>query len=186
MLKKTITYDDLDGNPVTEDFYFNLTKAELVELEVSEKDGFNKTLQAIVEAEDNQNIIGHFKKLILLSYGVRHEDNVQFIKNDEVRTRFSQMDAYSVLFAELATDDQAAVAFMTGVVPKGMAEEAEKIARKVETTPELPTAPPVLERTNPRTDEELLMMKPDAMSREELQRAFVLKSQPNEAPVATT
>ena len=35
MLKKTITYTDYNDNERTEDFYFNFSKAELTEMELS-------------------------------------------------------------------------------------------------------------------------------------------------------
>lgn len=117
MLKKTITYTDFNGDTQTEDFYFHLSKAELVELELSEKGGFAEMLQSIVEAEDGKTIIAKFKELILKAYGVRSEDGRRFIKNDKLSEEFSQTEAYSQLFIELATDADHAATFMKGVVP---------------------------------------------------------------------
>jgi hypothetical protein len=121
MLKKTITYDTFDGESVTEDFYFNITQAELVELEVSADEGFAESLKKIVASNNGRQIIDTFKKIILFSYGVKSEDGKRFIKNEEVRTEFSQTEAYSKLFMELSTDAGAAAAFVNAVIPQNLA-----------------------------------------------------------------
>lgn len=128
MLKKTITYENVfTGEPISEDFYFNLSKAEVVELELSHKDGLKATLERIVEAKDGKGIVEEFQKIILLAYGKRSEDGRRFIKNDEVREEFKSTGAYSALFMELVTDTDAAVNFVRGIIPAGMDEEAAKI-----------------------------------------------------------
>ncbi len=117
MLKKTIVYEDYNGNEVTEDFYFNLSKAELVELQLSTKIGFAETLQEIIKAEDGQQIIDHFKKIILMAVGQKSEDGRRFIKTQEIRDDFSQTEAYSQLFVDLATNAEGAAEFIKGIVP---------------------------------------------------------------------
>jgi hypothetical protein len=117
MLKKTISYTDFDGNERTEDFYFNLTKAEATEMEMSTEGGLVRTLQKIVAEKDAKRIIEAFKDLILRSYGEKSPDGKRFIKNQEVRDSFSQTEAYSVLFMELATNAEAAAAFVNGILP---------------------------------------------------------------------
>jgi hypothetical protein len=121
MLKKTITFEDLDGNTVTEDFYFHLSKADLVELEVT-ADGNSMELmvQRIAKANDGRGIIDTFKKIILMSVGERSEDGRRFIKTQEIRDAFEQSEAYSELFLELATNAQAGIDFISGVVPKSL------------------------------------------------------------------
>lgn len=126
MLKRDITYEDFDGEQVTETFYFNLTKSEIIELEVSYKEGLQAALLRIVKAQDNKTLIAEFKKIVLLAYGERSEDGKRFIKNDEIREAFSQTAAYDALFMELATSDDAAATFIKGVVPKDFAKEIEK------------------------------------------------------------
>lgn len=120
MLKRPITYEDLDGNQVTEIHYFNMSKAELLELEVGYKEGFGEHLQKIAQTNDRAALVAEFKKLILMSYGVRSDDGTgkRFIKNDKLREEFEQTGAYSALFMELATNDKAAAEFVNGVVPK--------------------------------------------------------------------
>jgi len=117
MLKKTITYTDYDGVQRTEDFYFNLSKAEIAEMELSTAGGLDKTINRIVAEQDGARIIALFKDLVLKSYGKKSDDGRRFIKNQELRDDFAQTEAYSDLFMELATDADAAAAFVNGIVP---------------------------------------------------------------------
>lgn len=117
MLKKTITYTDYNGNERTEDFYFNLTKAEIMELEMSTSGGFVEMIKRIVSAQDAPTIIKIFKELVLKAYGEKSADGKRFKKNEEITTAFAETEAYSQLFMELATDADAAAAFVNGIVP---------------------------------------------------------------------
>lgn len=117
MLKKTITYTDYNGNECTEDFYFNLTKAELMEMELSVAGGMTELIQKVVNANDVPTIVKIFKELIFKAYGEKSADGKRFIKSEELSTAFSQTEAYSILFTELATDSKAAANFVNGVIP---------------------------------------------------------------------
>ena len=117
MLKKTITYTDYNGVERKEDFYFNLTKAEIMEMEMSTSGGLTEMINRIVAAQDAPAIIKIFKELVLKAYGVKSPDGKRFIKSDELATEFAQTEAYSQLFMELATDAEAASAFVNGIVP---------------------------------------------------------------------
>lgn len=117
MLKKTITYTDYNGVERTEDHYFNLTKAEIMEMEMSTTGGLTEMIQRIVAAKDAPAIIKVFKDLILKAYGVKSPDGKRFIKSKEISDAFSQTEAYSQLFMELATDADAAAEFVNGIVP---------------------------------------------------------------------
>lgn len=117
MLKKTITYTDYNGFERTEDFYFNLTKAELMEMEMTTAGGLAEMIDRIVKANDAPAIITIFKDLVLKAYGEKSADGKRFIKSEELRTAFSQTEAYSQLFMELATDADAAGKFVNGIVP---------------------------------------------------------------------
>lgn len=129
MLKKTITYTDYEGTERTEDFYFNLTKAEVAEMELEQTGGLVKLIEKIVAEQDATKIVAIFKDLILRSYGEKSADGRRFIKNDEVREDFAQTEAYSELFMELATDANAAVGFVDGIVPNiPNADKAEILA----------------------------------------------------------
>ena len=117
MLKKTITYTDYNGTERTEDFYFNLTKAELMEMEMGTTGGLSEMINRIVAAQDAPSIIKIFKDLVLKAYGQKSPDGRQFIKRPELSEAFSQTEAYSQLFMELATDADAAAKFVNGIVP---------------------------------------------------------------------
>lgn len=136
MLKKTIKFNDLDGNEVEEVHYFHLNKAELVEMEMSHDGGLSATLQRIVETEDGQGIIREFKLIVLGAYGKRSDDGRRFIKNQQLRDEFEASEAYSALFMELITNTEAAIDFVNGVIPQGLAEEAAKIAETAPPKPE--------------------------------------------------
>ncbi len=128
MLKKTITYNDYNGTARTEDFYFNLSQAEVMEMEMSTAGGLAEMIKRIVASQDAPSIIKVFKDLILKAYGEKSADGKRFIKSEELATAFSQTEAYSILFTELATDDKAAAAFINGIVPAEMSKKAIKAA----------------------------------------------------------
>ena len=124
MLKKTITYTDFSGNERKEDFYFNLTKAEIMEMEMGTTGGMAEMIQRIVAAQDAPAIIKIFKDLILKAYGQKSPDGKRFIKNDEIREEFVSTEAYSQLFMELATDADAAAKFVNGIMPADMVQKS--------------------------------------------------------------
>lgn len=126
MIKKSITYTDFDDNERTEDFYFNLSKSELMEMDFSQIGGMDKMIKAIVNAQDTKRIIELFKEIILRSYGEKSLDGKQFIKvrdGHKLADEFAQTAAYDELFMELATDDKAAAEFINGIIPKALAKQ---------------------------------------------------------------
>ena len=127
MLKRTITYTDFNGDEVKEDFFFHLSKAELVELEVSHQGGLSVAMQKIIDSNDGKAVIAEFKHIVLMAYGQRSEDGKRFIKNQTLRDEFESSEAYSTLFFELVTDADAAATFMNGIIPTGLVEDVEKI-----------------------------------------------------------
>lgn len=124
MLKKTITYKDYNGTERTEDFYFNLSKAELMEMEMGTSGGLAEMIQKIVAAQDSPAIIKIFKDLVLKAYGEKSADGRRFEKSEKLSTEFSQTEAYSILFMELATDADAAAKFVNGIVPTDINKNA--------------------------------------------------------------
>lgn len=126
MLKRNIAYEDFNGNKVVETFYFNLSEAELVEMEVGTEGGFGELLQKIIKTQDGKALISEFKKLILAAYGQKSDDGKRFVKNDTLREEFSQTAAYNMLFVELATNELAAADFIKGVIPASMSSEIAK------------------------------------------------------------
>jgi hypothetical protein len=117
MLKKTITYTDYNGTERKEDFYFNLSKAEVMEMEMSTSGGLAQMINKIIETQDSPAIIKIFKDLILKAYGEKSPDGKRFIKSPELSEAFAQTEAYSNLFMELATDADAAAKFVNGITP---------------------------------------------------------------------
>ena len=117
MLKKTITFTDYNGNERTEDYYFNLTQAEVTEMELSVEGGLVEMIRRIVAAQDGKQIMAVVRDLILRSYGEKSPDGRRFIKNQEVRDNFAQTEAYSKLFMEFVTNADAASAFVKGIAP---------------------------------------------------------------------
>ena len=130
MLKKTITYTDYNGQERTEDFYFNLNKAEIMEMEMSTAGGLAENIQKIVSAQDAPAIIKIFKDLVLRAYGEKSADGKRFINNDELREAFSQTEAYSELFMQLATDADEAAKFINGIVPSDISQKDIKASLK--------------------------------------------------------
>lgn len=125
MVKKTINYTDFNGVEKTEDFYFNLTEAEITEMEMSTEGGLADSIQRIVNAKEVPEIIKVFKRLLLQSYGEKSADGKRFVKSPEIANAFSQTQAYSDLFMELATDAEKAAEFVNGIMP-----EARKVNNK--------------------------------------------------------
>ena len=129
MLKKSITYTDFNGVERTEDFFFNLTKAEIMELELGVTGGLTAMVQGVVMAQDTPSLIKIFKELILKSYGEKSADGKRFIKiNDagvSLANNFAQTEAYSELFMLLATNEDEASNCIRGIVPSDVSERMD-------------------------------------------------------------
>ncbi len=119
MLKKTITYTDYNGTERTEDFYFNLTKAEVMELELSTAGGLSESINRMAQTLDQPAIMEMFKRIVLMSYGEKSLDGKRFVKSKELSEAFAQTEAYSELVMELLTGgEKVASDFINGVLPK--------------------------------------------------------------------
>ena len=123
MLKKIITYTDYNGVERTEPFYFNLSKAELMEMELGVTGGMTEMLDKIIAAKDAPSLMKTFKEMIMKAYGVKSDDGKRLIKSEELSTAFTQTEAYNVLFIELITDDKAAADFVNGIIPNEIQAE---------------------------------------------------------------
>lgn len=126
MLKLTRTFKDYNGVDRTEDFYFNLNKAEIAEMELSENGGMNNLINRIISEQDSKKLVAIFKEIILKSYGVKSLDGREFVKSEELTRKFTQTEAYSDLFIELATDSKKAAEFVNGIIPSDVAEKMAK------------------------------------------------------------
>lgn len=136
MLKKTVTYVDYNGAERTEAFYFNMSKAEIMETELSVTGGFSEMVEKVVSSQDAPSLMKIFKDIILKSYGEKSPDGKRFIKSAELSEAFSQTEAYSKIFMELMTNTNAAIDFVNGVIPNdipGRASGAGNIAAISET-----------------------------------------------------
>lgn len=138
MLKKTITYVDFNGVPQTEDFYFNLTKAELAEMELASNGGLADSMQKVVDSKDGKTIIDEFKKLVFGAYGIKSDDGKRFIKSPEISKEFEQSAAYDVLFMELVTNADEAARFVTQLLPA----DVQKNVNAPQTQPVAPAQVP--------------------------------------------
>ena len=118
MLKKTITYTDFEGIERTEDFFFHLSEAEVIEMEHSVDGGLTSVLTNIVKSPNPREIVKYFKEIILRSYGEKSSDGRRFVKSPELSKQFAETPAYSVLFMELSKDDKAASNFVNSVIPQ--------------------------------------------------------------------
>lgn len=126
MLKKTITYTDYNGEKQTENFYFNLNKAEVVEFNMAFVGGLENTLELITNTRDTKKVMEMFREIILKSYGVKSADGRRFIKSKELSEEFAQTEAYSELVMEILTKPNYATEFISGVIPQDVVEEMGK------------------------------------------------------------
>lgn len=128
MYKMTETYTDYDGNERTEDFYFHVTKAEIMEMDFLEEGGLQKTVERITATQDRKALMELFKGIVIMAYGEKSPDGRRFMKNEEIKKNFTETEAYSNIFVKLATDSKAASEFINNIVPKDIQDEAAKIS----------------------------------------------------------
>lgn len=118
MLKKPITYNDYDNNERTENFWFNLDEAELLELQMRYPGGMAAMLQKMVDEQDGTKILATIKEIIMLAYGEKSADGKYFTKSKEMSEAFTHTRAYSVLLMEMYRDANAAADFMSKIIPQ--------------------------------------------------------------------
>lgn len=118
MLKRVIKYVDFNNNQREETFYFNLSKVEIAEMEMSVDGGWINWVQKVVEAQKESVLIKLLKEMIMKSYGEKSDDGRRFIKSEELSKGFSETTAFEILFMELATNADAASAFFNAIVPQ--------------------------------------------------------------------
>jgi len=134
MYKKTISYTDYDDIERSEDYYFNLSKSELMEMDFSATGGMEKLIRSVIATRDTKRIMEIFKDIILRAYGEKSLDGKRFIKvrdGHRLADDFAETGAFDALFIELATNDKAATEFINGIIPKALADE---IASKEDNT----------------------------------------------------
>ena len=116
MHKETITYNDLNGVQRTEDFYFDLSKPEIVKMQASAKGGYDVQLRSIAADMNGAKIMEFFENFITKSYGEKSEDGRRFMKSEEISRSFMETPAYEVLFEKLVTNDKYAADFVNAVM----------------------------------------------------------------------
>ena len=119
MLKKSITYENYNGETITEDFYFNLTKVECIELEFDDNHStLSDSIHTLIDAKDMGTVIRVIKKIVLTAYGIKSPDGKRFVKSDELREAFEQSPAFEELYWSLVTNADDAAEFIAGIVPQ--------------------------------------------------------------------
>lgn len=143
MVKKTITYTDYNDVERTEDFYFNLTKAELMEMQLSMEGGMRAYIQRIMAAKSQLALVNLFKQILLLSYGKKSDDGRLFLKNDTIRAEFEAHPVYSQIYMELSLNEEKAAEFINGLIPADMRNQnpAMEMAATANAAPALSIAP---------------------------------------------
>jgi hypothetical protein len=134
MIKKEVTFENLEGEKVTRAFWFNLNKAELAKMQVKHLN-FQSYIQAAIDSDNMERVIAVFDELLAMSYGVRDEDGITFRKSEDLWDAFKNSDAYSELFIDLLGNPHKAGAFFAGLVPRefqeGVTEAMKKSAAQV-------------------------------------------------------
>lgn len=135
MITKNVKYTDYNGVEREEKFLFNLSKAELMEMEMGTTGGLAETIRKIIATQDMPQIIKIFKELVLKAYGEKSADGKRFMKVDadgrSLAIPFSQTEAYSKIFMELATDSDAAAKFVQGIIPADIEIPKEEIQQEM-------------------------------------------------------
>lgn len=120
MIKWTINYTSYDGENITEDFYFHLSKPELAQMQFDVNASYSQFIERIANERDLKELGRQYANLILNSYGKKSDDGRVFRKNDELREDFRCSEAYSVLYMELLESPEKAAKFVRGVLPKDL------------------------------------------------------------------
>lgn len=126
MIKETVTYTDFNGVTRTEDFYFNLTEAELTEMQYGVEGGLRGILEKIIKEHDEKRLMEYFKTIVIMAYGVKSEDGRGFEKSEKIRNSFAPTEAYSKIFMKLARDSEAASKFVNGILPADLAKKVKE------------------------------------------------------------
>ena len=124
MLKETIKYVDFNDLEREEDFYFNLTRTELIRMEMDKNGSLTGLIMKITKANDMPDIFEAMEKLILKAYGEKSVDGRFFNKSEEISNNFMNSPAYDKLFEKLTTDANYTYKFLIGILPKDLAEQA--------------------------------------------------------------
>ena len=132
MIKKTITYTDLNDAENTEDYYFHINKGEMMRMQLSEGMALDVKIDRLIQTRDYKEIVATIESFIDLSYGVRSENGKSFIKNPKQLELFKSSEAYSELVWSLYTDEDEMRDFIFGIFPSNLKEVTEETLKKLE------------------------------------------------------
>lgn len=124
MFKYEVKYTDYNDIERAETLYFNLNKPEAAKFSASMEGGLAEYIKKIYKNKDTKEILKIFDDIIRMSYGVKSDDGLHFVKNDDIYENFKTSEAYSEFYYELATNEELAAAFINGIMPKGFMKEA--------------------------------------------------------------
>lgn len=153
MIKETITFENLDGNTVTEDHYFHLSMKELTALELGPGVGLYDKLMAITSKGNNKETLEAFEEIIRLSYGQRIDGSAsEFYKSPEISEKFMNSLAYDELFSSLLTSTTKTIAFINGIMPKALMSQpdVQQAMEKARSGDQSPAE--ILQNLQPMTD----------------------------------
>lgn len=174
MLKKTITYENLDGEKVTEDFWFQITKSEVIERALAEgEEKYALMLKQLEVEKDGAKIIAVFKDILGSAVGRR--EGQLFIKSDEIRNRFMFSGAYDVFFTDLILGGDSGAAVLSAMLPKDAQEAVEEELRKRGIKTDISASPPILEGTVADAEVQASKPQPDTFPTN-LERAVQMTS----------
>ena len=128
MLKKEITYTDYNGTKRTEDFYFNLSRPELLRMEMTSESSLQEKLKAMIKEQNKVKLYEYFEWLVLKSYGEKSEDGKHFHKSEALSKAFSETEAYTELLTELCSGEDKVLEFVNGIMPTPVPKEVQKQA----------------------------------------------------------
>ncbi len=134
MIKEPITYPDYNGLIRTEEFCFNLTEQELMDMQLTTAGGYAETVKAIIDAKDQPALIAIFKELLHKSYGKKTPDGRRFDKSPEILSDFIHCPAYSIMYMRLVQDDEYAAKFINGLIPTSLREKVEQQKQQLQLT----------------------------------------------------
>ena len=166
MISKSVTYNDLDGKPVTEEFWFHLTTAEALEIQFSQKNGLEAHIQRIVATKDVKEVFKLFREIIQASVGVRSEDGKRFVKDPDTFAYLVETGAYSELFLDVLAKQNMAE-FIKGIVPADLEASLKKLPTEVQeqavekATDEAPEQPAWIKEDREPTMEEFRAATPE-------------------------
>lgn len=134
MIKIPLKYTDYDGNEREETFRFNISKAELIDMEYTTEGGLKQKIEDIIKARDTTKIYKMFVEIIDKAYGVKSADGRGFRKSPEILAEFKQSEAYSELMMKIMSDSKFAANLVAGIIPEDLSEKIDELSNNNETT----------------------------------------------------